>query len=41
MLEAQVYYDADDDDGEEEEEEEGIDVVLLFAESGLDEDVVL
>ena len=38
MLEAQVYYDADDDDGEEEEE--GIDVVLLFAESGLDEDVV-
>ena len=39
MLEAQVYYDADDDDGEEEEE--GIDVVLLFAESGLDEDVVL
>ena len=37
MLEAPVYYSDDDD---EEEEEEGIDVVLLFAVSGLDEDVV-
>ena len=39
MLEAPVYY-GDGDDDDEEEEEEGIDVVLLFAVSGLDEDVV-